>query len=179
MLLLLPSGINRTKDKSNGEKEAVLSPVLLIYILIIWGLHLAITVPADVLAPVVLCHSQVHAVLPWRHDERDGNSNHRHLRLFIQPVFTDKGISIIKIRLTTSVGNSHRSAGPRPTTLEEDRKLFVDFSSIICLWCETQGMRTFNFFDWVSNTANDRLIFIVGISIPARHLYIDTVLCIL
>ena len=52
-----------------------------------------------------------------------------------------------------SVGNSHRSAGPRPTTLEEDRKLFVDFSSILCLWCEIQGMRTYNFFDWVSNTA--------------------------
>ena len=52
----------------------------------------------------------------------------------------------------TSVGNSHRSAGPRPTTLEEDRKLFVNFSSILCLWFEIQGMRTYNFFDWVSNT---------------------------
>ena len=44
-----------------------------------------------------------------------------------------------------SVGNSHRSASPRPTTLEEDRKIFVDFSSILCLWFEIQGMRTYNF----------------------------------
>ena len=51
-----------------------------------------------------------------------------------------------------SVGNSHRSAGPRPTTFEEDRELFVDFSSILCLWFEIQGMRTYNFLDWVSNT---------------------------
>ena len=43
-----------------------------------------------------------------------------------------------------SVGNSHRSVGPRLTTLEEDQKLFVDFS-ILCLWCEIQGMRTYNF----------------------------------
>ena len=56
-------------------------------------------------------------------------------------------------RLPTSVGNSHRSAGPRPTTLEEDRELFVDFSLISCLCFEIQGMRTYNFFDWVSNTA--------------------------
>ena len=46
-----------------------------------------------------------------------------------------------------SVGNSHRPASPRPTTLEEDRKLFVDFSSILCLRFETQAMRTYNFFD--------------------------------
>ena len=58
----------------------------------------------------------------------------------------------------TSVGNSHRSASPRPTTLEEDRELFVDFSSISCLWFEIQGMRTYNFFDWVSNTAGHRWI---------------------
>ena len=51
-----------------------------------------------------------------------------------------------------SVGNSHRSAIPRPTTLEEDRERFADFSSILCLWFEIQAMRTYNFFDWVSNT---------------------------
>ena len=45
----------------------------------------------------------------------------------------------------SSVGNSHRSASPRPKTLEEDRELFVDFSSISCLWFEFQGMRTYNF----------------------------------
>ena len=39
-----------------------------------------------------------------------------------------------------SDGNSHRSAGPRPTTLKEDRELFVDFSSILCLWFEIQDM---------------------------------------
>ena len=53
------------------------------------------------------------------------------------------------------VGNSHRPASPRPTTLEEDRKLFVDFSSILCLQFETQAMRTYNFFDWVSNTDSE------------------------
>ena len=31
---------------------------------------------------------------------------------------------------TGIVGNSHRSASPRPTTLEQDWELFVDFSSI-------------------------------------------------
>ena len=53
-----------------------------------------------------------------------------------------------------SVGNSHRSASSRPTTLEEDQELFVDFSSILCLWFEIQAMRTYNIFDWarVSNT---------------------------
>ena len=48
-------------------------------------------------------------------------------------------------RPSISVGNSHRPASPRPTTLEEDRKLFVDFSSILCLRFETQAMRTYNF----------------------------------
>ena len=51
-----------------------------------------------------------------------------------------------------SVGNSHRSASMRLTTLEEDRELFVDFPLILCLWFKIQGMRTYNFFDWVSNT---------------------------
>ena len=55
--------------------------------------------------------------------------------------------------LSSSVGNSHRSASLRPTTLEEDWNLFADFSSILCLWFEIQGLRTYNFFDWVSNTA--------------------------
>ena len=58
------------------------------------------------------------------------------------------------IMLPLGVGNSHRSASPRPTTSEEDRKLSVVFSSILCLWFEIQGMRTYNFFDWVSNTAS-------------------------
>ena len=67
--------------------------------------------------------------------------------------------SRLKIRLTLffsrtiSFGNSHRSAGPRPTTLEEDRELCVDFSSILYLWFEIQGMGgPTTFFDWVSNT---------------------------
>ena len=47
---------------------------------------------------------------------------------------------------------SHRSAGPRPATLGEDQELFVDFSSISCLWFEIQGMRTYNTFYWVSDT---------------------------
>ena len=47
--------------------------------------------------------------------------------------------------LSDSVGNSHRSASPRSTTLEEDWELFVDFSSIKCLWFEIQAMRTYNF----------------------------------
>ena len=51
--------------------------------------------------------------------------------------------------LLGSVGNSHRSASPRPTTLEEDWELLADFSSILCLWFEIQAMRTYNFF-WLS-----------------------------
>ena len=54
--------------------------------------------------------------------------------------------------MSHSVGNSHKSASPKPTTLEEDWKLFVDFSSILCLWFEIQGVGTYNFFDWDSNT---------------------------
>ena len=56
-----------------------------------------------------------------------------------------------------SVGNSHRSASPRPTTLEEDRELFVNFSLILCLWFEIQDLRAYNFFDWISNTGYDAL----------------------
>ena len=56
---------------------------------------------------------------------------------------------------TTSVGNSHRPASPRPTTLEEDRELFVNFSLILCLWFEIQDLRAYNFFDWISNTGNN------------------------
>ena len=33
-----------------------------------------------------------------------------------------------------SVGNSHRSASPKMTTLEEDWELFVNLSLILCLW---------------------------------------------
>ena len=67
--------------------------------------------------------------------------------------------SIICVRLydfesltqTDSVGTSRRSEadnfGGGPGT-------FVDFSLILCLWFEIQGMRTYNFFDWVSNIAN-------------------------
>ena len=51
-----------------------------------------------------------------------------------------------------SVGNLCQSACLRSITLEEDRKLFVDFSSILCFWFEIQGMRTYNVFEWVSNT---------------------------
>ena len=47
--------------------------------------------------------------------------------------------------LSDSVGNSHRSASPRSTTLGEDWELFVDFPSIKCLWFEIQAMRTYNF----------------------------------
>ena len=60
--------------------------------------------------------------------------------------------------VTNSVGNSHRSASPRPTTLEEDRKLFVKFSLILCLWFEIQGLRTYNFFHWISNTGHQVII---------------------
>ena len=58
------------------------------------------------------------------------------------------------------VGNSHRSAGLRPTILEEDRELFVNFSLILCLWFEIQGKRTYNFFDWLSNTGHIQFCYI-------------------
>ena len=48
--------------------------------------------------------------------------------------------------MTLRVGNLHGSISPRPTTLEEDRELFVNFfASILCLWFESQTMRTYNF----------------------------------
>ena len=59
---------------------------------------------------------------------------------------------IAKKGVRDSVGISHRSASPRPTTLEEDRELFVNFSLILCLWFEIQDLRAYNFFDWISNT---------------------------
>ena len=46
--------------------------------------------------------------------------------------------------MLTCVGNSHSSASQRPTTFLEDWELFVDFSSILCLWFEIQDMRTYN-----------------------------------
>ena len=68
---------------------------------------------------------------------------------------TDRRIWVLKQRQTnsrwqenevrSSVGNSHRSASPRPTTLEEDRELFVNFSLILCLWFEIQDLRAYNF----------------------------------
>ena len=65
------------------------------------------------------------------------------------------GIDLVLLKYSTcntSVVNSHRSASPRLTTLEEDWELFVDFSSSLCLWFEIQAMRTYNFFYLVSNT---------------------------
>ena len=72
------------------------------------------------------------------------------------------------VDVIASVGNSHRSAGPRPTTLEEDRGLFVDFSLILCLWFEIQSVRTYNFLtefqtlviapSTVSTTQNAKLL---------------------
>ena len=62
--------------------------------------------------------------------------------------------------------NLHETVSLRLTTLEEDRELFVDFSSIWCLWLEIQGTRT-NFFDRVSNSDQDtskQLTFILGTS---------------
>ena len=55
------------------------------------------------------------------------------------------GIKPLPVPVLTSVGNSHRSASRRPTTLEEDRELFVDFSPILCLWFEIHAMRTYNY----------------------------------
>ena len=57
---------------------------------------------------------------------------------------------------TTTVGNSHRSASPRPTTLEEDQELFVDFSSIpsmFMIWDSSH--EDLQLFDWVSNTGHN------------------------
>ena len=51
-----------------------------------------------------------------------------------------------------SVSNYWQSVSPKQTTLEEDRELFKNFSSILCLWFEIQGSRTDNFFGWVLNT---------------------------
>ena len=63
------------------------------------------------------------------------------VRKFVYIHWWGKVIMVTK----SSVGNSHRSAGPRPTTLEEDQELFIEFSSISCLWFEIKGMRTYNF----------------------------------
>ena len=49
--------------------------------------------------------------------------------------------------------NSCQFASLRPITLEEAWELFIDISSILCLLLEIQGMWTYNFYDWDSNTA--------------------------
>ena len=110
--------------------------------------------------------------LQWRHNKRDGVSNHsisiaystvcsctdqrKHQSsaslAFVMGIHRWPMISPHRGPVTR-VGNSHRSASPRPTTLEEDRELF--FPSILCLWFKIQGMRTYNFFDWISNTASN------------------------
>ena len=44
--------------------------------------------------------------------------------------YWDQGLSSLNSKdVLPSVGNSHRPVSPRPTTLKEDRELFVDFSS--------------------------------------------------
>ena len=52
-----------------------------------------------------------------------------------------------------SVPNYYQSVSPKQTNLEEDLELFLNFSSILCLWFEIQGSRTDNFFYWVLKTA--------------------------
>ena len=79
-------------------------------------------------------------------------SPHISLTIHLSTWGLNKKAANLRTAFGNRVGNSHRSAGPKPTTLEEDRKIFVDFSSILCLWFEIQAMRTYNFFDWVSNT---------------------------
>ena len=56
------------------------------------------------------------------------------------------------VKHTDSVPNYCQSVSPKQTTLEEDRELFKNFSSILCLWFDIQGRRTDNFFYWVLNT---------------------------
>ena len=60
--------------------------------------------------------------------------------------------SLIIHRETCSVPNYCQSVCPKQTTFEEDRELFLKFSSILCLWFVIQRRRTDNFFDWVLNT---------------------------
>ena len=50
------------------------------------------------------------------------------------------------VKHTDSVPNYCQSVSPKQTTLEEDRELFKNFSSILCLWFDIQGRRTDNFF---------------------------------
>ena len=56
------------------------------------------------------------------------------------------------VKHTDSVPNYCQSVSPKQTTLEEDRELFKNFSSILCLWFDIQGRRADNFFYWVLNT---------------------------
>ena len=81
---------------------------------------------------------------------------HGSLLWSLSPNYIDMNYTTrLMTQCKTSVGNSHRSASTRPTTLEEDRELFVNFYLILCLRLEIQVMKTYNFFDWVSNTVQD------------------------
>ena len=58
-------------------------------------------------------------------------------------------------------------------------ELFVDFSSILCLWLEIQGMRTYNFFDWISNTGAHVLdLYLVFVDYILTHLLLVPHICI-
>ena len=95
----------------------------------------------------------------WHHQATMLYGNITLTRLMIVPQSLPNWFRNPNPRLPHSVVNTHRSVGPRPTTLEKERELFVDFSSISCLWFEIQGMRTDNFFDWNSNTASMSYLF--------------------
>ena len=70
---------------------------------------------------------------------------------------TFKFWDLVRLNMSyTSVPNYCQSVSPKQTTLEEDWELFLNFSSILCLWFKIQGSRTDNFFDWVLNTAYTR-----------------------
>ena len=61
-------------------------------------------------------------------------------------------LTLEQLLILSSVPNYCQSVSPKQTTLEEDRELFKNFSSILCLWFAIQGSRTDNFFGWVLNT---------------------------
>ena len=84
-------------------------------------------------------------------------------RVYIKTFFPGMGIPILKIRwlqnrLIFNMGipiliKCHLYL---ESPSEEDRELFVDFSSILCLWFDIQDMRTYNFFDQVPKTGVNR-----------------------
>ena len=70
---------------------------------------------------------------------------------------------IRQLRSVAFVWETKRPQADNSRSLIDRQVSCVDFSSILCLWFAIQGIRTYNFFYWVSNAATGCIFAIVVI----------------